>query len=322
MITISVIIPNYNSELYIKRCIDSIIEQEYEVNEIIVIDDCSTDQSLNIIKEYINKNNKIVLIENEKNMGVSYTRNKGIENAKSEYIMFCDSDDWYEKNATKKMAEQIENNHADFVFSGYYISYNNAKKIEIKYKFKDKIITKEDSIAYLPITSSSKLIKKSIIEEHNIKYPEEIKNCEELSVIPVIGFYAKKVVYINECLYNYFQRENSASNHKLVDFSFYDITYDKFKSNLPQEYIKSIHIRMFEHLLYSKTYSLIKEKHPRKEIVENVKKCKKNLNKQEINEILVHFPLRKKIFIRCALIKILFPLKLYVTIQQRMIGGR
>ena len=266
MKTIGVIIPNYNSGTYIRKCLDSLLEQEYKVNEIIVVDDCSTDDSTKIVKEYMKRNNNIILLENEKNMGVSYSRNRGIENTKSEYIMFCDSDDWYEKQATKKMMEEIEDG-ADFVFAGYYITYKDGRKIEVKYNtFNNIEIIKETCISYLPITSSSKLIKKSILVEHNIKYPVGIKNCEELPVIPVAGFYAQKIVYIDECLYNYFQRENSASNHKLEDLSFYDITYEKFKNYLPQEYKESINIRMVEHLLYSKTYSLIKEKHLKKEI--------------------------------------------------------
>ena len=320
MKTIGVIVPNYNSGIYIKKCLDSLLEQEYKVNEIIVVDDCSTDESTKIVKEYTEKNDNIILLENGKNMGVSYSRNKGIENAKSEYIMFCDSDDWYEKQATKRMMEKVEKDSADFVLAGYYITYKDGRKIEVKYNNLNKIeIDKETAISYLPITSSSKLIKKSILEEHNIKYPEEIKNCEELPVIPVAGFYAKKVVYIDECLYNYFQRENSASNHELQDLSFYDITYEKFKSNLPKEYKNSINIRMIEHLLYSKTYSLIKEKHLKKEIIENINKCKRDLGGQDINSILMQFPIRKRIFVKCALAKLIFPLKLYVELQQKMI---
>lgn len=320
MKTIGVIIPNYNSGTYIRKCLDSLLEQEYKVNEIIVVDDCSTDDSPKIVKEYMKRNNNIILLENEKNMGVSYSRNRGIENTKSEYIMFCDSDDWYEKQATKKMMEEIEDG-ADFVFAGYYITYKDGRKIEVKYNtFNNIKITKETCISYLPITSSSKLIKKSILVEHNIKYPVGIKNCEELPVIPVTGFYAQKIVYIDECLYNYFQRENSASNHKLEDLSFYDITYEKFKNYLPQEYKESINIRMVEHLLYSKTYSLIKEKHLKKEIIENINKCKKDLDGQDIKSILVRFPIRKRIFIKSALTKLIFPLKLYVALQQKMIG--
>ena len=83
MKTIGVIVPNYNSGIYIKKCLDSLLEQEYKVNEIIVVDDCSTDESKKIVKEYTKKNDKIILLENGKNMGVSYSRNRGIENAKS-----------------------------------------------------------------------------------------------------------------------------------------------------------------------------------------------------------------------------------------------
>ena len=77
---------------------------------------------------------------------------------------------------------------------------------------------------------------------------------------------------------------------------------------------------MVEHLLYSKTYSLIKEKHLKKEIIENINKCKKNLDGQDINTILKQFPVRKRSFIKCALAKFVFPLKLYVALQQKMIG--
>ena len=320
MKTIGIIVPNYNSGIYIKKCLDSLLEQEYKVNEIIVVDDCSIDESKEIVKEYAEKIDNIYLLENEKNMGVSYSRNRGIGYAKSEYIMFCDSDDWYEKQATKKMMEKVEKDSADFVLAGYYITYKDGRKMEVKYNNLNNIeIDKETTISYLPITSSSKMIKKSILVEHNIKYPDGIKNCEELPVIPVAGFYAKKVVYIDECLYNYFQRENSASNHELQDLSFYDKTYEKFKSNLPQEYRNSINIRMVEHLLYSKTYSLLQERHLKKEIIQNINKCKKDLDGQDINSILIQFPIRKRIFIKCALAKLIFPLKLYVALQQKLI---
>lgn len=321
MKTISVIIPNYNSKTYIKKCLNSLLEQEYKVNEIIVIDDYSTDESKNIVKEYEQKYNKIILIENKENKGVSYSRNKGIEIAKSEYVMFCDSDDWYEKQATKKMVETIEKESADFVFSGYYITYRDGRKIEIKYNEMNREVDKQTCIAYLPITSSAKLIKKSILVEHDLQYPEGIKNCEELPVIPVAGFFANKVVYIDECLYNYYQREDSVSNHKIKDLSFYDLTYEKFSEKIPKEYSNSINIRMVEHLLYSKTYSLIKESYSKEEIIKNIRKCKQKLVGNNIGNILKKFPFRKKIFIRCALLEIIFPLKIYVKLQQKMIGG-
>ena len=322
MKTIAAIVPNYNGGPYIKRCLDSLLKQEYKLNEILIIDDCSNDDSVEIIEEYVKKNKIIKFIKNKENKGVSYSRNKGIEMCQSEYIIFCDSDDWYEKNATKELIEHLEEQNADFAFAGYYITYDNGKKIKINYdNFKNRNITKALCIQCMPITSSSKIMKKSIFLEHNLKYPENVKNCEELPVIPIAGFWANKVVYIDECLYNYYQRENSASNKVIKDLSFYDITYDKFKNNLPNQYEKDINVRMVEHLLYSKTYSLINGKYPRKEIIKNIEKCRKNLSKQDVKYVLKEFPMRKRIFIKCALYKIIFPLKLYVVLQQRIIGG-
>ncbi len=318
---ISVIIPNYNAGKYIQKCLDSLLEQEYSVNEIIIVDDYSTDDSKEIIKKYVDKYNKIVYLQNEANKGVSFSRNRGIEHAKFEYIMFCDSDDWYEKHATKMMMEYVEKYQADFVFAGHYITNAKGDKIEIKYDslFKDTVIDKKSCIAYLPITSSAKLIKKSILLEHNLKYPEGIKNCEELPVIPVAAFFAEKVAYINECLYNYYQRDTSASNRRITDLSFYDVTYDRFCEKLPSDYIQDINIRMVEHLLYSKTFSLIKENFPNKMIIENIRRCKKDLNGQKSSIILRAFPLRKRVFIRCALLEMILPLKFYVKLQQKIL---
>lgn len=318
---ISVIIPNYNSGKYIKKCIEALLQQEYPVNEIIIIDDCSSDESKDIIQEYKNNNDKIIFIKNKENKGVSFSRNIGIEAAKSEYIMFCDADDWYEKDATRKMINCLNEYGADFIIAGYYITYNYDKKIEIKYDelFKNNVISKEECISCLPITSSAKLIKKSIFLNNNIKYPEGIKNCEELAVIPIVAFNSEKVVYLNECIYNYYQKENSASNKMIKDLSFYDITYEKFCKNLPNKYKEAINIRMVEHLLYSKTFSLIKAKFNKKEIVASIRKCKEYLSGQNFNKILKSFPIRKRIFLLFALAEIIFPLKLYVKLQLKIL---
>lgn len=318
---VSVIIPNYNSEKYIQRCLDALLNQEYKVDEIIVVDDCSTDKSKEIIKQYTEKYDNIFLAENEVNRGVAFSRNRGIELAKSEYIMFCDPDDWYENYAVKKLTDYQKEYDADYVVAGYYITNDNEKKVEIKYNelFHNSIVDKDTCIAYMPITSSAKLIKKSIFTEHNLKYPEGIKNCEELPVIPVAAYWAEKVVYIDQCIYNYYQRENSASNSKLEDLSFYDITYNEFCKNIIDGNKEAILQRMVEHLLYSKTYSLVKNNYSNKEIIENIEKCKINLKGQNIKTILKRFPLRKKIFLRCALMKIIFPLKLYIKLQEGLL---
>ena len=99
MIKISIIIPVYNTEKYLKKCLDSIINQTLKSLEIICIDDCSTDNCLHILKEYQLKDNRIKIIEQKENKGQGVARNLGLNIAEGEYIMFLDPDDWLELNA-------------------------------------------------------------------------------------------------------------------------------------------------------------------------------------------------------------------------------
>lgn len=105
---ISIIIPAYNNGIYINKCIESILNQTYRNIEIIIINDCSTDNTEDIIKKYLTKDNRIAYYYNEKNMGVGYTRNKGIELAKGKYIYFLDSDDYIEPTAISDLYNGIK----------------------------------------------------------------------------------------------------------------------------------------------------------------------------------------------------------------------
>lgn len=318
---ISAIIPNYNSGKYIDKCLKALINQEYEVREIIVIDDCSTDESVEIVKEYVKKNKKIKLSINEKNMGVSYSRNKGISMATSEYLMFCDGDDWYELDATKKMVQALEEYNADYIVACYNIAKSENEKIAILYDsyFQEGEISKKECIAFLPITSSAKLIKKSIITENGLQYPEGIKNCEELPIIPIAAMLASKVVYIRQAVYNYYQREKSASNRKIDNLDFFDITYQLFKEKILPEYEIELLQRMAEHLMYGKTLTLIKNKANKKEITTHLNKCIKELEGSKIKNIIGKFPIRKKLFLYFARYKIIFPLRMYVKLQEKIL---
>lgn len=127
---ISVIVPVYNTEKYIKKCIRSIIEQTLKEIEIIIVNDGSKDKSLEIIKDLMKQDRRIKLI-NKENEGVSSARNSGIKMAKGKYIQFIDSDDWIEKEFLEKMYDFAEKENVDIVVSDYYEDYSNGK-IKIK----------------------------------------------------------------------------------------------------------------------------------------------------------------------------------------------
>jgi glycosyltransferase involved in cell wall biosynthesis len=115
MLKISVIVPVYNVEEYLAECLDSLLKQEIKEIEIICVEDKSTDRSLDILKEYAEKNEQIKIVENEKNSGLAFTRNRGIRYAKGKYIIFVDSDDILVENALKELYEYAELNELEGV---------------------------------------------------------------------------------------------------------------------------------------------------------------------------------------------------------------
>ena len=148
-IKISVIVPVYNTSKFLEKCLNSIIEQNFKDIEIIIINDCSTDNSLKIINGFIKIDSRIILINKEKNEGLSAARNSGIEIARGEYILHIDSDDWIEENYFKNIYENAINNQADMVISDYYLDFNNGKIIYTYDQNKDIELKKENCIEYL-----------------------------------------------------------------------------------------------------------------------------------------------------------------------------
>ena len=118
-ILISIIIPAYNAEKTIDEAIQSVFQQTYQKWELIIINDCSSDKTEEFVKKYLDQNNKIIFLNNEKNLGVSATRNKGIAASKGEWIAFLDSDDKWNSEKLEKQVRLIKKNKmADLVFTG------------------------------------------------------------------------------------------------------------------------------------------------------------------------------------------------------------
>lgn len=168
---LTVFMPVYNREKYIKDSISSILNQDYKDFELLIIDDGSTDKSIEIINSF--KDDRIRLLKNEVNKGVVYTRNRGLEEAKGEYILLLDSDDIALPGRLKRQTEFMEKNKdAIIVFSAYISSYPNGDK------FKSNIIEEYDKINPMMIfknciSNGSSMIKKSLVMEHDIRYRKD-----------------------------------------------------------------------------------------------------------------------------------------------------
>ena len=132
--------PAYNSEKFIRQAVQSVLEQTYTNYELIIVEDCSTDNTLSILNEYSLKDKRINLLTNEKTSGVSYSRNRAMSIAKGDYIAFLDSDDIWDKQKLQKQVDFVKNNpDANFVFTGSSFINENDKPINHILHVPDKI---------------------------------------------------------------------------------------------------------------------------------------------------------------------------------------
>lgn len=211
---VSVIVPVYNVEEYLEECLESIINQTYGELEIICINDCSTDGSLAVLKEYEQKDSRVVILENEKNGGLAYTRNAGIESAMGEYILFVDSDDTIALNLVESCMEVVAG--CDMVCFDYEQVTTGARVIarQCAYKMKEGLYTGESFFIELVHTDStifsawSKLMSRKFLLENHISFYEGILY-EDMLFSFRCYVKAKKVYSLNRKLYMYRVRNAS-----------------------------------------------------------------------------------------------------------------
>lgn len=207
---LSIIIPCFNVENYIERCLDSIINQKTNYSfEIICINDGSTDQTLFKLKKYEKKDKRIKLF-NQENIGISNTRNKGLELAQGEYIAFIDSDDYIDENFVNIMLNKAKNEQAEYVKCGYIIFSENNKRKKIKKGKKIKCINAKlnDDILKINGYMWGAVIKKSLFKD--ISFPPNYW-FEDMIIRMLVLRKCKSFIYINDCLYYYNNRINSAT---------------------------------------------------------------------------------------------------------------
>lgn len=242
--TFSIVVPIYKVEKYIAKCIESILSQTYKDFELICIDDCGGDKSLEIVQEYAKYDNRITILCNEQNRGVAHSRNRGIDQATGKYIMFIDSDDWIEPNTLEIVLNAFkEANTNSIIFDGYYFDQDMQKR-----RSGSILSCVRGPIDYTPnkICHGSdyllKAYKTSTIKEHNIYYPEGI-NFEDGEFYFKYFSLNPKTFALDDKLYNYRVREGSIVNNAQ-------------KGNLKLEDIYTVvkHLRDFyiENGLYSK----------------------------------------------------------------------
>lgn len=228
---VSIIVPIYNGEKNLSLLINSMLNQTYENIEIVLIDDASTDNSYNICTQYVNKNKNVKVLKNETKSGAGISRNKGLENASGELIIFIDADDSIKANMVERLVCAIEKNSADIAICGYetYIEAKGRIYREI-IEFQEQFLNGQDKVREYFTRSFpdgevgylwNKIYRMDIIKENNIKFPN-MKRLQD-------GFfnilYFDKITsceIINDRLYNY-KKDTQEDMFRKCPNDYYDL---------------------------------------------------------------------------------------------------
>lgn len=220
---ISIIVPVYNVEQYLERCVNSLINQTYKNIEIILVDDGSPDQCPQLCDNYANSDSRIKVIH-KTNGGLSDARNVGLDNATGEYIAFVDSDDWVENDFIETLCKNAEKENADISIIGCTLVWDDGRK---KPGSKDKgyyVFNKEKAIKEMLIQRKfgcmvwQKMYRKQIFD--TVRFPVG-KLYEDVAISMPTFLRVKKVVVSGRQGYNYYQRDNSIVNSKFDEKKLY-----------------------------------------------------------------------------------------------------
>jgi len=223
MIKISVIVPAYNVSLYVDKCLNSLVNQTLKDIEIIVINDCSTDNTKEILDKYKLKYKNISIINNTINKGIGYNRNLGIEKAKGKYVSFIDGDDYVEKDYLEKMYDFCEKNDLDICVCDIkkindkdeFLSYDK----DIKYFDISNLKDNPDLLLNINMGPTNKLFHNRLFNDKEARF-DEILKYEDIALLPRLIMNSNKIGKINDVSYNYVIHKNSETttmNEKVFD---------------------------------------------------------------------------------------------------------
>lgn len=215
MVKISIIIPVYNSDQHLRRCLKTICEQTFQDVEIICINDCSTDDSLLILQEYAKNDNRIKLIDLKENKGAAAARNIGIKNACGQYLGFVDSDDFIDQNFYKKLHDKAVKTDADVV-KGDLLTYcpkTNSLKKESWIDINNSVKRHKANFCF---SFTSAIYKTSVIKENSVEFLEGLIHFEDPYFTIKAALFYQKLEVIDDVFYYYVNNPNSSSRKKIT----------------------------------------------------------------------------------------------------------
>ena len=258
---ISIIVPIYNVEKYLSSALDSVVNQTYKNLEVLLIDDGSTDNSSEIAEKYVKKDSRFILLH-QKNQGLSGARNTGLEKASGKYIMFLDSDDFFDPNACESLYKCIEKTNADYAIGNYTNTGEDGTKwkepVFDKNKFKSfRLSIKDYENSFFIMNSGvwNKIFRKSFLDKLGVRFVEKLP-AEDAIFTTYCFIHSERVFYTPDNVYNYRLRNsdsistNCSRNYFLGINKAYRIIYDNFRTSNNLEYYRYYYAKSMNYILY------------------------------------------------------------------------
>lgn len=229
MPSVTIIVPVFNVEKYISRCAESLFTQGFEAIEYIFVNDASTDNSFELLKikanQYPQRKNQIIILQNATNIGVSATRNKGISNAKGDYILMIDADDYIEPDMVEELFNAAVSTNAEMVVSDINIEFESKTVLFQNNISENKVENIKGLLTETTISPSlcSKLIKRSLFSNAECTYNEELIYNEDKYLLLNFLYLTNKITYIQKAFYHYIQYNPVSTTKKITEKHFENI---------------------------------------------------------------------------------------------------
>ena len=311
---VTIVIPCYNVAKYIKRCIDSLVDQSFQKFKVILVDDKSTDDTYQyLLQLQATSGLDIMVLQNSCNSGPAVSRNKGIFEADTKYITFCDSDDWYEPDFLKTMVSLLEDNAADMAFCGYKVVDEHGNSQSRPVYNRSGLISREEAFCLDADSLCMLMVKTDIMKDTLLP---DLRNGEDVATVPLLMAKANRYAATVSCLYNYFRRSDSASERptmKAVESLV--CSYQYVQKNFPDKYIKEKEFLGIKNLLYSTIITLFScsnDKRTAKELLNEFETIYPNWKN---NPYITSLRIYKKVILRIVSLKLFGVVRLVAILR-------
>lgn len=301
---VSIVVPIYNVEKYLDRCVESLINQQYNNIEILLVDDCSTDGSADIAKRYADKHpEKCIFIQREKNGGLAAARNSALKQFTGEWVTFVDSDDWVDPEYIDVLYNTAVSENADIVMSQFNYSYPSGVLEKVS---PFGALTSESShkeiVAFSDSCSCTRLFRRELFTENGIDFPEDIWRSEDISTIIPLLTKTDKIALVPKAMYYYFQRSTSLSNQNFngVDVSFFPKTIKRMIRLSNTGFERELEFRAVNELMYGMVMVMMRSGRKRDDFKKHTKWFNAEFPAWRSNPYLSQIAAAKRIFINCA----------------------